>query len=137
MEKVSGQGKIGKDLMKLLGIDFGLKNIGLAMAEGSLAEPVGVIQDENQIKRLSEEYGIEKIIIGISEAEMAKKIRAFGERLKRTTRLPVEYQDETLSSEEAKRLLVKIGKPKKKRQKQIDAISAAIILQSYLDKQLL
>lgn len=121
--------------MKLLGIDFGLKNIGLAIAEGFLVEPVGVIKAENQIKRVCQEHGIEKIIIGFSEAKMAKKTRQFGKRLTRVTGLPVEYQDETLTTEEAKELMVKIGKPKKKRQEQTDAIAAALILQSYLDRQ--
>lgn len=121
--------------MKLLGIDFGLVNIGLAIAEGPLVEPLGVIQDEKQIKRICHKQGIEKIIIGISEGKMAKKTRNFGKRLKRITSLPVEYQDETLTSEEAKRLMIKIGKPKKKRQEQRDAIAAALILQNYLDRQ--
>ena len=120
--------------MKLLGIDFGLKNIGLAISDGLLAETFGVIKNENQIIRICQEQGIEKIIIGLSEAKMAKKTREFGERLTRITGLTVEYQDETLTSQEAKELMVKIGKPKKKRQKQIDTIAAALILQSYLDK---
>ena len=121
--------------MKFLGIDFGFKNIGLAIAEGSLAEPFGIVKNEKQIKRICENLGIEKIVIGISEEKMARKTRNFGEKLKRATGLPVEYQDETLTSEEAKKLMVKIGKPKKKRQKQADAIAAALILQSYLDQQ--
>lgn len=121
-------------MTKILGIDFGLKNIGLAIAEGFLAEPLEVVRTEKATKRICEEHGIEKIVIGISEGEMARKTRGFGERLKRATGLPVEYQDETLTSEEAKKLMVKIGKPKKKRQKQAHPISAALILQSYLDK---
>ena len=121
--------------MKFLGIDFGLKNIGLAMSEGFLVEPLSVVKDVKQISRICQEYKIEKIIIGLSEGEMAKKTRAFGEKLARQTSLPVEYQDETLTSEEAKELMVKIGKPKKKRQGQAHAIAASLILQAYLERR--
>lgn len=120
--------------MKLLGIDFGLKNIGLAIAEGFLAEPIGAVKSARAVQRVCQEQGIEKIIIGLSEGKMAQKTRAFGKRLAREISLPVEYQDETLTSEEAKELMVKIGKPKKRRQNQADAIAAALILQSYLDQ---
>ena len=121
--------------MRILGIDFGEKNIGLAIAEGFLTEPLGVVRTEKAIKRICKEKGVGKIVIGLSEGEMAKKTREFGERLKKVTGLPVEYQDETLTSEEAKELMLKIGKPKKKRQTQVDSIAAALILQSYLDQQ--
>ena len=127
--------------MKILGIDFGEKNIGLAVAEDFLPEPYSKLKIKNEklkikrIKRICETEGIDKIIIGISEGRMARETRKFGERLKRATGLSVDYQDETLTSEEAKRLMVKIGKPKKKRQEQIDAIAAALILQSYLEQR--
>ncbi len=135
MEKIGSEGKTRKDLMKLLGIDFGLKNIGLAMSEGFLVEPLGVVKNVKRIDRICQEHKIEKIIIGLSEGEMAKKTRVFGEKLARQTNLPVEYQDETLTSEEAKRLMIKIGKPKKKRQEQADAIAASLILQAYLERK--
>ena len=135
MEKIGGEGETGKDLMKLLGIDFGLKNIGLAMSEGFLVEPLGVIKNVKRINLICQEHKIKKIIIGLSEGEMAQKTRIFGEKLTRQTNLPVEYQDETLTSEEAKELMVKIGKPKKKRQRQAHAIAASLILQAYLERK--
>lgn len=121
--------------MKILGIDFGLVNLGLAMTEGSLVEPFGVIKDKKQIKRVCQEHKIEKIVIGLSEGEMAEESRRFGRKIASITGLPVEYQDETLTTKEAKELMVKIGKPKKKRQKQADAIAAALILQNYLSRK--
>ena len=120
--------------MKLIGIDFGFKNIGLAIFEGYLVEPRNIVKNEAQIKRICQKHKIEKIIIGISEGKMANKTKIFGEKLKKITGLTIEYQDETLTSEEAKELMVKIGKPKKKRQKQGHSIAAALILQRYLDK---
>lgn len=127
--------------MRILGIDFGIKKIGLAISEGQLAEPYKQLKVKSskskveKIKRICEEEKIEKIIIGISEGLMAEQTLDFGYQLRKVTGLPIEFEDETLTSEEAKNLLVKIGKPKKKRQKQIDAISAALILQNYLDRK--
>lgn len=127
--------------MKILGIDFGIKKIGLAISEGQLAEPYQQLTINNQqlaikkIKTISQQEEVDKIVIGISEGLMADQTLDFGFQLRKATGLPIEFEDETLTSEEAKNLLVKIGKPKKKRQKEIDAISAALILQNYLDRQ--
>ncbi len=127
--------------MKILGIDFGIKKIGLAISEGQLAEPYKQLKVKSskskveEIKKICEKEGIEKIIIGISEGFMADQTLDFGYQLRKVTGIPVEFEDETLTSEEAKALMVKIGKPLKKRQKQIDAISASLILQNYLDRQ--
>lgn len=121
--------------MKLLGIDFGLKKVGLALSDGFLVEPLGVVRNKNQIKRICQEQGVEKIVIGLSEGKMAEKTKRFGQKLKLITGLPVDYQDETLSSQEAKKLMVKIGKPQKKRRDQEHAIAAALILRHYLTQR--
>lgn len=126
---------LGEASLRFLGIDYGLKKIGLAISEGFLVEPFGVFKNKKQLIKICEEQEIKKIIIGISEGKMAEKTRDFGSQLASRTGLPIEYQDETLTSEEAKKLMVKIGKPKKKRQKQEDAVAAALILQTYLDQQ--
>lgn len=121
--------------MKYLGIDFGKKKIGLALAEAGLAEPYQIIENgkwELEIKKICEEEKIEKIIIGISEGHSEMIAKDFGEKLKVITSLPVEYFDETLTTHDA---LVKMKEAKSKRQDE-DAISAAIILQNYLDSQI-
>lgn len=123
--------------MKLLGIDFGEKNIGLALAEGPLAEPLGTVKSLKAVQRICQEQGIEKIIIGLSEGKMAEKTRRFGQHLAQLTGLPLVYQDETLTSEEAKKIMVKSGKSKKKRQQQSDTIAACLILQDYLEQAVL
>lgn len=120
--------------MKYLGIDFGKRKIGLALGEGILAEPYRIIDNGNWeivIKKVCEEEKIEKIIIGISEGESAKKAKDFGSQIEKLG-IPVEYFDETLTTHDA---LVKMKEAKSKRQDE-DAISAAIILQNYLDSQL-
>lgn len=120
--------------MRILGIDFGLKKIGLAIAENGFINPLGLVKNKEQIARICQEQAVEKIVIGLSEKTMGRKTRQFGEELKKLTNLPLVYQDETLTSEDAKNLMVEISKPKKKRQEQIDLIAACLILQNYLEK---
>lgn len=121
--------------MKYLGIDFGKRKIGLAIAEAGLAEPYRIIENgkwELEIKKICEEEKIEKIIIGVSEGQAEIVAKIFGEKLRLVINLPLEYFDETLTTHDA---LVKMKEAKSKRQDE-DAISAAIILQNYLDSQI-
>lgn len=122
--------------MKILGIDYGGRRIGLAISEGEIARPLGVeLRVKNyelRIKKICEKENISKIVIGISEGKMAGKSREFGESLQKATGIPVEYFDETLSTHEAIRKMVEAGTTRKKRKEFIDAVSAAIILQEYL-----
>jgi len=125
--------------MKILGIDFGTKKIGMAIATTPLAEVYGVIRFKkveealNMIKKVVEEENIEKIVIGLSEGETAKKTKDFGKKLEERSSLPVIFQDETLSTKDAQRLSIEAGVNRKKRQQLEDAYSAALILQSYID----
>jgi putative Holliday junction resolvase len=118
--------------MNLLGVDFGKKKIGLAMATGPLSEPVGIVKNLKEVVRFCQERGIDKIILGLSEGEMAKKQKKVAQRLEELTGLPVELQDETLTTKEAIIKMKQAGKKIKKREE--DAFAAALILQDYLDK---
>ncbi len=118
--------------MNLLGIDFGERKIGLALAVGPLSEPVGIVKSLREIVKFCQEYRIDKIIIGISEGEMVKKQKKFARDLGRLMDLPIEFQDETLTTSEAIAKMRQVGK--KTRGKKEDAIAAALILQDYLDR---
>jgi putative Holliday junction resolvase len=121
--------------MNLLGIDFGERKIGLALAIGPLAEPIGIIDIRNWesgIVRICQKNEVEKIILGLSEGEMAKKQRKFAQELNELTGLPIEFQDETLTTNEAILKMKEAGKRIKKIDE--DAFAATLILQSYLDK---
>jgi len=121
--------------MNLLGIDFGEKKIGLALATGPLAEPIGVIKNsklKSQISKLCQDHGIEKIVIGISEGTMAEKTKKFSQELAEIMGLPIEFQDETLTTNEAIVKMKEAGKKIKNIYE--DSFSAALILQSYLDR---
>ena len=97
----------------------------MAISEGSLAEPLRAVP----LKKIFEEVerlAPEKIVVGVSEKNMAKKTLTFVDKLKAWVKVPVETVDETLTSVEAEKIKVK---DKQKRH----AIAAALILQRYLD----
>ncbi|KPJ70484.1 hypothetical protein AMJ51_01730 [Microgenomates bacterium DG_75] len=124
--------------MRILGIDFGLAKIGLAIADDGLAQPLGVVKNGQpalaKIARLVGQEQIEKIVIGVSEGKIGQKTRKYGEWLKTMTGVKVVFQDETLTTKEAIAKMIEAGKKKKYRQEKEDAFAAAIILQAYLDK---
>lgn len=122
--------------MMILGIDFGEKKIGLAISEGQLAAPLGIILNDKalkqKIKEICQNERVEKIVIGLSEGKMAKRQKEFGIKVAGICGLPVNYQDETLTTQEAIRKMIEAGKKKKSRRLD-DAYSAALLLQSYLE----
>jgi putative Holliday junction resolvase len=123
--------------MRILGIDCGLARIGLALADDELAQPFGVIENNPRLMRKINEIcqanKIEKIVIGLSEGKMAQKVKKFAQEVSQVIKLPVDFQDETLTSQEAVVKMIEAGKGKKYRQTKSDAFAAAIILQAYLD----
>jgi len=127
--------------MKLLGIDFGKRKIGLSVSDGKLAEPYKVIRFKSEreaverIKTISKTLCIEKVVIGLSEGEMAKKTENFAEKLEKYLGKRVYFQDETLTTHEAKFLSKEAGIKRKKRKALEDAYSATLILQAYIDDE--
>lgn len=119
--------------MKLLGIDYGRRKIGLAVSNGKLAEPFQVIRYKDydkmiaHIQRIIEKQKIEKIVVGVSEGEMAEESRSFAKKFE------AETFDETLSSHDAQIMSIQSGMGRKKRREMEDAFAASIMLQSYID----
>jgi putative Holliday junction resolvase len=128
--------------MKILGIDYGRAKIGLAVGdtETGLVEPIAVLRIANfqifklRIEKIVREHAVRKIVIGMPGGKMEEEIRRFGEQLRKQTGLPVEYFDETLTSQEAQKILIKIKRKRKFRREKEDAFAAAIMLESYLDR---
>lgn len=112
--------------MKILGIDYGKAKIGLATAEGPLAEPWKVVRPA-EIKKIIEKENFDKIVVGVSEGEMGEESKRFARAL------GAETFDETLTSQDAQRLSREAGLSRKKRRGMEDAFAAAIMLQNYLD----
>lgn len=126
--------------MKILGIDYGERKVGIAMSEGILAEPLKVVRGENPKELLekvaalvrSESPG--KLVIGISEGKSAIGARKFGDMLGKALNIEVVYEDETLSTLSAQELSISANIKRKKRKAMEDAYSAALILQKHIDK---
>ena len=71
----------------ILGIDYGLKKIGLALAEGNLAEPLSVIKTDLSTKKivnLCQENKVDKIVVGLPEGKIVSQVKKFAEKLGNT-----------------------------------------------------
>lgn len=121
--------------MKYLGVDFGLKRVGLAQSEGQLASPWKVIEGWGMRDLLEkvrrEANGFEKVVIGVPEGRMGRLVKKAA-KLLRAGGLQVIEVDETLSTKKATVRMVELNIPPKKRRYN-DAYSAALILQNHLD----
>ena len=138
--------------MRILGLDFGSKTIGVAVCDpfGWTAQGLEIIrrEEENNLKksiaRISElcrEYAEESIVLGLpknmnnTEGERVEKTLAFKKRLEKELKLPVELWDERLSTVAAERSLLEADLSRAKRKKVIDKMAAMYILQGYLDSK--
>lgn len=135
---------------KIVGIDFGLKRIGLAISDERKSfalplEPVSGHKDPSissqTIKKVLEEKGpIEQIVVGLplhlsgKESELSELARLFATTLEKTTEIPVVLFDERLTSRLADNMLKEKGLNRKKRKTQVDSLSATLILQGFLDR---
>lgn len=123
--------------MKYLGIDFGLKRVGLSASEGTLASPFKTLEVKNfqdavrQVDDLIKKEGFDKVVVGLPEGKIGQIVLGFIKALKNTG-VEVVGADETLSSQKAVQQMIESGISKKERHT-ADATAAAIILQDYLD----
>ena len=126
---------------RLLGIDYGDKKIGLAIAdlETKIASPFKILNNDKdtltKIAEICQKENIEKIVVGLpltlksSTSSQTQAVLNFIGKLKGTTYLPIIEQDERLSSSYAKNLLKEM-----KVKHMDDDVAAMIILQSYIDE---
>ena len=136
--------------MRILGLDFGSKTVGVAVSDptGLIATGLEIVRREREdklrqtlarIEAIIEEYKVEKIVLGYTknmndtEGERVQKTLAFKEMLERRTALPVELWDERLTTVEADAVMMEVGIRREDRKKYVDKIAAAFILQGYLD----
>lgn len=121
----------------LLGLDYGLKHIGVAVAVAGLPQPLTTLTNDqyliSHILDLVTDYKISKVVIGLSDGSMLTSSKQFGESLQKQLVIPVVYIDETLSSVEAGER-ISWQKTFKRRQQPLHEIAAAIILETYLDQ---
>jgi len=137
--------------MRILGIDFGSKRIGIAVSDplGLTAQGVAVIgkgetydHDIRELKRIIKKYGgVDEIVVGLPKTmegkigPQAEKVLAFVEELKKEFKLNIATWDERLTTLEAEKMLISAGLSREKRKRVIDKSAAANILQNYLDRK--
>lgn len=128
--------------MRYLGIDYGLKKVGLALSEGQIASPLKVLDINsltdgvNKVSHIIKSESVDRVVIGVPESGQSKNItKKFITELKskfQDTQISIIEADETLSSSGAKDLMIDLNLSKESRKKE-DAFSASIILQNFLD----
>ena len=134
--------------MRILGIDYGEKRIGLAISDplGFTAQGLPTIErvnGEDYLQKLADvikEKGVSRIIVGLPKSmnntigKKAEEVLEFVEVLKSNLNLPVVTVDERLTTVRAYKAMSETKMSLRKKQKRIDMISAQFILQSYLDR---
>ena len=133
--------------MRVLGLDYGSRRIGVAVCDelGMTAQGVGTVVRKNRDAELAaiavfiERFGVESIVVGYpvrldgSEGIQCGKVNRFIRRLQIRFTIPVIRRDETLSTKEAEELLRETGVRREKKRRIVDRLAASIILQGYLD----
>ena len=137
--------------MRLMGLDVGSKTVGVAIsdplgftAQGLEIIPINENKGEFGLERLAElvkDYKVQKFVIGLpknmnnTSGPRVEASQAYGDKLKERFDLPVDYQDERLTTVQAERMLVEEADISRgKRKKVIDKLAAQLILQNYLDR---
>ena len=140
--------------MRILGIDYGDRRIGLAVCDPTETAVTGLptVEWDGEdvdalVRRLSEILAgyagdgspVERIVLGLplradgTEGDAARKIRRFGERLSTALGLPLDAYDERHTTEDSRAALRGTGWSGKKKKTKLDVMSAILILRGYLD----
>lgn len=138
--------------MRIMGLDYGSKTVGVAVSDalGITAQGVEIIRRKSEkrlrqtlarIDALIEEYQVETIVLGFPKnmnntiGDRAEKSLEFQEMLKKRTGLPVVMWDERLTTVEAHRTMAETKVRREDRKKYVDELAAMFILQGYLDSK--
>ena len=136
--------------MRILGLDFGSRTVGVAVSDALLLTAQGVEtierKDENKLRKtcarieeLVAQYEITTIVLGLpknmnnTEGDRVEKTKEFKEMLERRTGLPVVLWEERLTTVAAEQVLMESGVRRENRKAVIDKVAACFILQGYLD----
>ncbi len=138
--------------MRIMGLDFGSKTVGVAVSDPLLltAQGVEIIRrkEENKLRQtlarieeLALEYEVGEIVLGYPKhmnntcGDRVEKTEEFKEKLERRTGLPVAFWDERLTTVAADRAMMEAGIRRENRKEHVDEIAAVFILQGYLDRR--
>ena len=138
--------------MRIMGLDFGSKTVGVAISDGLLVTAQGIEiirrKEENKLRqtlaRIEElilEYEVQEIVLGCpknmngTEGVRVELTEEFKDKLERRTGLPVFMWDERLTTVAADRTMMEAGIRRENRKEYVDMIAATLILQGYLDRR--
>ena len=137
--------------MRIMGLDFGSKTVGVALSDPLLitAQGLEIIrrEEENKLRKtfqrieeIVKEYDVTKIVLGLpknmnnTEGVRVELTMDFKEKLERRTGLPIEMWDERLTTVAADKAMMEAEIRREHRKDYVDMIAATLILQGYLDK---
>ncbi len=135
--------------MRILALDVGEKRIGVAVSDtgGMIAQTAGIIlrrswpQVMADIRTRIAESDVGRIVVGLplrmdgTEGDAAVSVRKFIDRLRQAVSVPVDVQDERLSTAAADRAMIAGGVRRNRRRASRDAVAAALFLQTYLNRR--
>jgi len=135
--------------MRILGLDFGTKRIGVAISDELLitAQGLQTIErraldaDLDKIRNVIKENGVSEVVVGLplnmngTYSAKTKEVVQFMDSLSKAIDIPVKTWDERLTTMQAERALLEADVSRAKRRKVADKLAAQIILQSYLDSR--
>ena len=136
--------------MRLLGLDFGSKTVGVAVSDplGLTATAIEIVRRQSpnklrktlaRIEEIIKEYDIETIVLGYpvmldgTAGERVEKTKEFATMLERRTGKEIIFQDERLTTVEAYEIMDLMGIKKEDRYDYVDMIAAKVILEDYLN----
>lgn len=138
--------------MRIMGLDYGAKTIGVAVTDpsGLIAQPLRTIfrEREGKLRRslqeiaaLVSELSVERIVIGLplnmdeTEGERAEKAREFAALLAKRVLVPIEWVDERLTTIAAREILDESGVPREEQKRMIDQVAAQLILETWKSRK--
>lgn len=135
--------------MRIMSVDYGDARTGVAFCDKNevLATPYGVVKESyapklvDKLCQIAAAENAEMIVVGLprnmdgSYGFRCDACRELGNMLSEKNSIPVEYQDERLTTVMAHNILSANNVSGKKRKQQVDAVSAVMILQSFIDKR--
>ena len=133
---------------RYIGLDFGGRRVGVAVSDpgGLIAQPYDTLVIKNLdeavsgVCRLVAEFDAGGVVLGLplnlsgDVSDLSTTVRKFADRLRAACPVPIRFEDERLSSKQAEATLHAMGKKIKGNKEKIDRISAALILQTFLDR---
>ena len=147
-DSLHNTGGVSHPTRRIIGVDYGSKRIGISLSDplGLFAQPRATLKNDeslwNELKHLAEKENVGLVVVGMpfnlkgEKARKAQEVQEFIEQLKQEIGLEVVLWDERFTTTIAQKTLLQMGTKKKDRRsnkQQIDAMAAAVILQSFLD----